>query len=40
MRRMSFLEAITLLGVVGMLSGYLALAMRFAEGSARDGRRG
>jgi hypothetical protein len=37
---MSFLEAITLTGVVALMFGYLALAMRYAEGSTRDGRRG
>jgi len=37
---MSFLEVITLAGVVALMGAYLMLAMRFAEGSTRDGRRG
>jgi hypothetical protein len=40
MTSMSFLEVITLAGVVAMMPAYLLLATRYAEGSTRDGRRG
>ena len=40
MTPMSFLEVMMLAGVVALMAAYLALAMRYAEGFSRDGRRG